>query len=98
MSTDKNTDKNTEETPDENPEEIPEENTDETPGKIKRKITDRRFGDIARWVEPGSPEHLSMMHSHLRGLTHQKHVQSAEKESVSSSSPDLDNLQTPKQE
>ena len=87
------TDKNTEETP----EETPEENTDETPGKIKRKITDRRFGDIARWVEPGSPEHLSMMHSHLRGLTHQKHVQSAEKEPVSSSPPGLDNLQAPKQ-
>ena len=94
MSTDKNTDKNTDGTP----EETSEENTDGTPGKIKRKITDRHFADIAEWVEPGSPEHLSMMHSHLRGLTHQKHVQSAEKESVSSSSPDLDNLQTPKQE
>jgi len=94
MSTDKNTDKNTDETP----EETSEENTDGTPGEIKEKITKRLFGDIARWVEPGSPEHLSMLHSHLRGLTHQKHVQSAEKESVSSSSPDLDNLQTPKQE
>ena len=90
MSTDKNTDEALEKTP--------EENTDGTPGKIKRKITERLFGDIARWVEPGSPEHLSMMHGYLRGLTHQKHVQSAEKESVSSSSPDLDNLQTPKQE
>ena len=68
------TDKNTEETPDESPEETPEENTDGTPGKIKRKITDRHFADIAEWVEPGSPEHLSMIHGHLRGLTHQKHV------------------------
>ena len=66
MSTDKNTDEALEETPD--------ENTDETPGKIKRKITDRHFADIAEWVEPGSPEHLSMIHGHLRGLTHQKHV------------------------
>ena len=71
MSTDKNTDEALEETPD--------ENTDETPGKIKRKITDRHFADIAEWVEPGSPEHLSMIHGHLRGLTHQKHVSRREK-------------------
>ena len=59
---------------DKTPEETPDESPEETPGKIKRKITDRHFADIAEWVEPGSPEHLSMIHGHLRGLTHQKHV------------------------
>ena len=40
-------------------------------GKISRRI----FADIAEWVEPGSPEHLSMVHGYLRGRTKQKSIQ-----------------------
>ena len=57
------------------------------------------FGDLgATWVPWGSPEHLSMQHSRLRGLAHQRHVQPAEKEPVLSSHPALDNSEAPEPE
>ena len=37
-------------------------------GRISRRL----FADIAEWVEPGSPVHLSMLHGHLRGRTKQQ--------------------------
>ena len=57
------------------------------------------FGDLgATWVPWASPEHLSMQHSRLRGLAHQRHIQPAEKEPVLSSHPVPDNSEAPESE
>ena len=57
------------------------------------------FGDLGATIIPwGSPEHLSMQHSYLRGLAHQRHIQPAEKEPVLSSHPALDNSEAPEPE
>jgi len=69
-----------------------EKNTDKTEKKMGLL-----FGDIgAEAVEWGSPEHLSMQHSHLRGLPHQKRVRPAENAPEPSTGPGLDNAEAPK--
>ena len=62
-----------------------DKNTDKT-----EKNTGRYFADIAEAVEWGSPEHLSMQHSYLRGLTRQGQARHAENEPAASSHPSLD--------
>ena len=48
---------------------------DNSKEKDAGRISRRLFADIAEWVEPGSPEHLSMVHGYLRGRTKQKSIQ-----------------------
>ena len=51
--------------------------------KPAEKMLGPIFSDIgAEWVEPGSPEHLSMIHSHLRGRMKQTTVTRGIEENV----------------
>ena len=70
-----------------------DKNTDKT-----EKNTGRYFADIAEAVEWGSPEHLSMQHSYLRGLTRQGQAQPAENEPTAPSHPPLDDSDAPERD
>ena len=71
------------------------DNTEKTTEKIMCPV----FGDLGATIVPwGSPEHLSMQHGYLRGLTRQGDAQPAEKEPLLSPHPDLNHVEAPDHE